>query len=247
MFPNIGIPPNHPFNTRVHSKPSILGYHYFWKHLFPIPKWPPKNPLATSCFLVIYLQLPKNLWRKAIRNSFQHGQRPSSIPDRKWTRVWSATDVTCGELRYRTWFFLLSSWFKKVGYVFTRWLNQPVWIISSSNSIISPSFGINNSKTRIRAIYPLTHCNRWVSASGCRKNQPVISISLEDRNQRWCRLGQPGGRRSGGWIPKNPSGRYLWRLKLLPTETLECRFILRMIYVYLVLYCSVFRWFNPYI
>ncbi len=36
MFPNIGVvknPPNHPFVHRVfHYKPSVLGYHYFWKH-----------------------------------------------------------------------------------------------------------------------------------------------------------------------------------------------------------------------
>ncbi len=30
---NIGKPPNHPLKIRVfHYKPSILGYHYFWKH-----------------------------------------------------------------------------------------------------------------------------------------------------------------------------------------------------------------------
>ena len=30
----IGVPPNHPihFNRVFHYKPSILGYHYFWKH-----------------------------------------------------------------------------------------------------------------------------------------------------------------------------------------------------------------------
>ncbi len=34
VFPQIGVgPPNHPFVHRVfHYKPSILGYHYFWKH-----------------------------------------------------------------------------------------------------------------------------------------------------------------------------------------------------------------------
>ena len=66
MFPNIGVPPNHPINNRVvHYKPSTLGYHYFWKHLFPMPKWPQKKP-GNFLNLVIYLQLPKNLWRKAI-------------------------------------------------------------------------------------------------------------------------------------------------------------------------------------
>ena len=33
VFPKIMVPPNHPFVHRVfHCKPSILGYHYFWKH-----------------------------------------------------------------------------------------------------------------------------------------------------------------------------------------------------------------------
>ncbi len=32
VFPKIGVPPNHPFVHRVfHCKPSILGYHYFWR------------------------------------------------------------------------------------------------------------------------------------------------------------------------------------------------------------------------
>ncbi len=41
MFPKIGVnPPNHPFVHRVfHYKPSILGYHYFWKH----PYWHMSN------------------------------------------------------------------------------------------------------------------------------------------------------------------------------------------------------------
>ena len=34
VFPKIGVPPNNPFVHKVfHYKPSILGYHYFWKHL----------------------------------------------------------------------------------------------------------------------------------------------------------------------------------------------------------------------
>ena len=32
MFPKIGVPPNHSFFRVFHYKPSILGYHYFWKH-----------------------------------------------------------------------------------------------------------------------------------------------------------------------------------------------------------------------
>ena len=32
VFPKIMVPPNHPFNWVFHSKPSILGYPYFWKH-----------------------------------------------------------------------------------------------------------------------------------------------------------------------------------------------------------------------
>ena len=32
-FQKLGVPPNHPFVHRVcHSKPSILGYPYVWKH-----------------------------------------------------------------------------------------------------------------------------------------------------------------------------------------------------------------------
>ena len=37
VFPKIGVPPNHPmFNRVFHYKPSILGYHYFWKHPYPL-------------------------------------------------------------------------------------------------------------------------------------------------------------------------------------------------------------------
>jgi len=33
MFPKIVVPPNHPLKNMVfHYKPSILGYHFFWKH-----------------------------------------------------------------------------------------------------------------------------------------------------------------------------------------------------------------------
>ena len=33
VFPKIGVPPNHPLKNWVFAyKPSILGYHYFWKH-----------------------------------------------------------------------------------------------------------------------------------------------------------------------------------------------------------------------
>ena len=33
VFPKIMVHPNHPFVHRVfHYKPSIFGYHYFWKH-----------------------------------------------------------------------------------------------------------------------------------------------------------------------------------------------------------------------
>ena len=33
VFPKPVVPPNHPLKNRVfHYKPSILGYHYFWKH-----------------------------------------------------------------------------------------------------------------------------------------------------------------------------------------------------------------------
>ena len=36
VFPKIGVPPNHPLKNKVfHYKPSILGYHHFWKH----PHW----------------------------------------------------------------------------------------------------------------------------------------------------------------------------------------------------------------
>ena len=42
VFPKIGVPPNHPFVHRVfHYKPSILGYHYFWKH--PYTTIPPNS------------------------------------------------------------------------------------------------------------------------------------------------------------------------------------------------------------
>ena len=37
VFPKIGLPTNHPFNRDFHYKPSILGYHYFWKH--PPRRW----------------------------------------------------------------------------------------------------------------------------------------------------------------------------------------------------------------
>ena len=46
MFPKIVVPPNHPiligFSMVFHYKPSILGYHFFWKHpyvyIYP-PGW----------------------------------------------------------------------------------------------------------------------------------------------------------------------------------------------------------------
>ena len=32
VFPKIGVPQNHPFNSVFHYKPSILGHPYFWKY-----------------------------------------------------------------------------------------------------------------------------------------------------------------------------------------------------------------------
>ena len=40
MFPKMVVPPNHPFligfSMVFHYKPSILGYHYFWKHPYTV-------------------------------------------------------------------------------------------------------------------------------------------------------------------------------------------------------------------
>ena len=36
MFPKIGVPQIIHFDRVFHYKPSILGYHYFWKHPYPI-------------------------------------------------------------------------------------------------------------------------------------------------------------------------------------------------------------------
>ena len=39
VFPKIGVPQIIHFNRDVHYKPSILGYHYFWKHPYYNQFW----------------------------------------------------------------------------------------------------------------------------------------------------------------------------------------------------------------
>ena len=86
VFPKIGVPPNHPmFNRVFHYKPSILGYHYFWKHAYT---W---NPKMTRSFwlefgpdLVLKVSFAPNLEDKqdpTIQSVYQNGLHP---PKQTW-------------------------------------------------------------------------------------------------------------------------------------------------------------------
>ena len=68
-FPKIvGFPPNHPFVHRVfHYKPSIMGYHYFWKP-------PPVDMVRIPHYLqAFYTSQMIRWWRISSINSRIHG------------------------------------------------------------------------------------------------------------------------------------------------------------------------------
>ena len=60
MFPKIGVPPQiiH-FNRVFHYKPSILGYHYFWKHPYVDHRWK-SSSLPHSCLDICWVEEPKS-------------------------------------------------------------------------------------------------------------------------------------------------------------------------------------------
>ena len=118
VFPKIVVPPIIHFNRDFHYKPSILGYHYFWKHPF--------LPGSSKCVKFVPFS-PEQTYKKAEN---LHLEDPGNIVNPVTIETWKYT-YRSGNLEAsigvnaslgKIWWLIQPPWNKK-GWILGKFIN----------------------------------------------------------------------------------------------------------------------------